>query len=163
MTTDTLAPHLLDSLRGSTHEILETVVFVTPASIEAMDDEPSDFADEVIGLLGFTGTRSGTFVVRAAEQVARTIAAKMLMMEPEELGGFGEVSDAFGELVNMLSGNFKNAWVANGNQMELSVPNVIHNGSVRVNSDKEGCLRSRIRVDLGTGSLDIGIHFEAKD
>ena len=34
----------------------------------------------------------------------------------------GEAADGFGELVNMLSGNFKNAWVADGNQMAGQVP-----------------------------------------
>jgi CheY-specific phosphatase CheX len=114
----------------------------------------------VIGLLGFTGTRSGTFFVRTDETMAKTIAAKMLMMEPSELSSFQEAADGFGELVNMLAGNFKNAWVAAGNQMDLSVPNVIHNGEVSLKSNDAGALRSRVHVVLDGGNLDIGVHFE---
>lgn len=163
MTTETLEPHLLESLRNSAWEILETMVFLTPTAIEPIADEPSKFRDEVIGLLGFTGTRCGTFVVRTTEGAATLMAAKMLMMEPTELGSFADVADAFGEIVNMLSGNFKNAWVANGNQMELSVPNVIHNGSVTVESNAPGALRSAIRVQLDERFVDVGVHFHAND
>lgn len=161
MAIQTLEPHLVDSLRNSAREILETMVFMTPESIEVVPELDSTFSSEVVGLLGFTGTRSGNFVVRSSEKLARTIAAKMLMMDPSELGTFAEAADGFGELVNMLSGNFKNAWVANGNQMDLSVPNVIHNGEVRVNSEHEGSLRSCVRVTVEGEALDVGVHFEA--
>jgi CheY-specific phosphatase CheX len=161
MTIQTLEPHLVESLQGSAREILETMVFMTPDKVEAVPEEGSLFAAEVVGLLGFTGTRSGTFVIRTTTSLAMTIAAKMLMMEPSELKDFHEAADGFGELVNMLSGNFKNAWVAQGNRMDLSVPNVIHNGEVKVNSERPGSLRSCVRVTLGTGTLDVGVHFEA--
>jgi len=161
MTIQTLEPHLVESLRQSAREILETMVFLVPQEITTMPEEQCSFEAEVIGLLGFTGTRSGTFVVRTDEAMAKTVAAKMLMMEPAELGSFQEAADGFGELVNMLAGNFKNAWVAGGNQMELSVPNVIHNGSVSVRSESPGSLRSRVRVTLEQGALDIGVHFES--
>ena len=163
MAIQTLEPHLVESLQKSAREILETMVFLTPERIEVVPELGSSFTSEVVGLLGFTGTRSGNFVVRSSEKLARTIAAKMLMMDPSELSSFSEAADGFGELVNMLSGNFKNAWVANGNQMDLSCPNVIHNGEVRVNSEHEGSLRSCVRVVVEGETLDVGIHFEAKN
>lgn len=163
MAIQTLEPHLIESLQASAREILETMVMLTPTSVTSEAEDATSFADEVIGMLGFTGTRSGTFVVRAPEDLAKLVAAKMLMMEPSEMASFADASDAFGEVVNMLAGNFKNAWVAQGNQMELSVPNVIHRGTVKVRSDTDGCLRSRVRVTLDAGVLDVGVHFEAKD
>lgn len=161
MPAQTLEPHLVETLRKSAWEVLETMVFMTPTSVEPRAEDASVFADEVVGLLGFTGTRSGTFVVRTSEQLARTMAAKMLMAEPEELESFEEVADAFGEIVNMLSGGFKNEWVANGNQMDLSVPHVIREGSVNINSDGVGGLRSGIRVVINDTFVDIAVHFEA--
>lgn len=162
MSTQALEPHLLEGLRQSAREILETMVFMTPKAIDPMAEHASTFRAPVIGLLGFTGTRSGTFVVRTDETLAKTVAAKMLMMEVADLGSFQETADAFGEVVNMLAGNFKNAWVASGNQMELSVPNVIHNGEVSVRSDQDGCMRTAIRVQLEQGSIDVGVHFESQ-
>jgi CheY-specific phosphatase CheX len=152
-------PTLVEGLQASAREILETMVFLTPESIEVVQESETTFHNEVVGLLGFTGTRSGTVAVRATQRLTKTIAAKMLMMEPEELGSIEEACDGFGELVNMLSGNFKNAWVAQGNQMDLSVPNVVLGGEVRLShiSDMRTCVR--IRVD--GEQLDVGVYFEA--
>lgn len=161
MSTATLDQHLVEALQRAAREILETMVAMTPTSVTEEPEDTSSFHDEVIGLLGFTGTRSGTVVVRTTEAVATTAAARMLMMEPSELGSFADAADAFGEVVNMLAGNFKNAWVADGNAMELAMPNVIHRGAVKVHSDGPGCLRSRIRAVVDVGAIDVGVHFEA--
>ena len=162
MSVDTLTPELVDSLRSSAREVLETMVSTTPEAIDAVQEPTSSFKDEVVGLLGFTGTRCGTFAVRTTEIVARTLAARMLMMAPAELTDFAEAADGFGELVNMISGNFKNAWVANGNQMDLSMPNVIHRGFVRLNSDGAGALACCVRIKIAEGEIRAGVHFEAK-
>jgi chemotaxis protein CheX len=163
MAIETLEPHLITSLQQSAREIFETMVSMPPTSIDAAEETESSFDDEVIGLLGFTGTRSGTFVVRTDEALARAIASRMLMVDPADMADFADTRDAFGEVVNMVAGNFKNVWVAGGSCMDLSVPNVIHRGVVSVQSAADGCLRSRVRVTLAAGRLDIGVHFEAKD
>jgi CheY-specific phosphatase CheX len=159
MGVNTLDPMLVQSLEKASLEILETMVFMKATGIAEVP-ERSQFTDEVVGLLGFTGTRSGTFCVRATEQLAKVIAAKMLMMEPAEMASFAEAADGFGELVNMIGGNFKNTWVGLGNRMDLSVPNVIYKGQVRVDTDREGAVRTCVRVDLPDGALLIGVHFE---
>jgi Chemotaxis phosphatase CheX len=120
MTTHTLEPELVESLRQSAQE---------------------------------------PFVAHTDEPVERTITAKMPMVDPSAFGTFQEAADGFGELVNMLAGNFKNEWVASGNQMERSVPTVIHNGSVQVRSEGFDGLRSRARVTLDQGATDFGMYF----
>jgi chemotaxis protein CheX len=160
MPTKSLEPRLTEDLRKSAREVLESMVFLAPTSVEPLERTDATFADEVIGLLSFTGTRSGSFVVRATEALATKMAANMLMTEPEELGDFDEVADAFGEIVNMLSGSFKNAWVAEGNQMDLSVPHVVRNGRVNTKSDCDS-LRTGIRVQLDDAFVDVGVYFEA--
>lgn len=157
----TLEPKLVASLQAAAREILETMVFLPPTEIGEVLLTTSVLQAGVTGLLPFTGTRKGTFAVSTTETLARTVAAKMLMMEPGDLGSFQEAADAFGEVVNMIGGNFKNAWVAEGNRMDLSTPQVVHNGEISVNSDKPGSLRSGIRVVLPEGELLIGVHFEA--
>lgn len=161
MVVETLEPHLVDSLRKSAWEILETMVFLTPTSVEVQTVQKDAFSDAVIGLLSFTGTKSGTIFVRTSDELASLMAAKMLMVEPSELSGFDEVADAFGEIVNMLGGNFKNEWVASGNQMELSVPHVVQSGNMPINSSSLAGLRSCVRVDIDGKHVDIDVHFQA--
>jgi CheY-specific phosphatase CheX len=152
---------LTDSLTTSSLEIFETMVFLTPDWIEpapASGLRPNAFGSEVIGILGFTGTRSGTVIVCCSEKLCRTIAAKMLMMEPEEITDVGEAADGFGELVNMITGNFKNTWVALGNEMNLSVPTVTQHGEVSVSG--RGCESScGIRLSIAGEPIDITILF----
>lgn len=161
MGTSTLEPHLVETLQQAAWEVFETMVFMTPASGEALADSTRGFRGEVAGLLGFTGTRSGSFVVQTSRTLATTMAAKMLMMEPEEMTDFDEVADAFGEVVNMISGSFKNAWVAAGNHMELSVPNVVEDGRITLGSQSVDQLRSGVRLRIDDHVVDIGVHFEA--
>ena len=163
MTTATLDQHLVEALQHSAREVLVAMASITPRALDEQPEPTSLFRDEVIGLLGFTGDRSGTVVVRTTERIAKGIAARMLMIEPEEFGDFAEAADAFGEVVNMIAGSFKNAWVASGHAMALSMPNVIHHGFVKLHSDGPGAVRSRIRAELDDGALDIGVHLEGAD
>jgi chemotaxis protein CheX len=158
--TATLDQRLVEALQRAAQEVLVTMASLTPRALDEQPESTSLFRDEVIGLLGFTGGRSGTVVVRTTERMAKAIAARMLMVEPDEFGDFAEAADAFGEVVNMIAGSFKNAWVAAGHTMELSMPNVIHHGFVKLHSDGPGAVRSRIHVALDDGALDIGVHLE---
>ena len=161
MTIETLEPHLLASLQAAAREILETMAETTPDAIEEVPETTSTFRDEVVGLLPFTGTRSGTFVVRCTEAMAMTIAGRLLRLGPGEQCSLEEAADGFGEVVNMLGGSFKNAWVAGGARMDLSVPSVVHRGEVMVDSDGPGSQRSCIRITCEGSTFDVGIHFEA--
>lgn len=158
MAAQGLTPELQESICASAREIFETMVSMTPESVAPAADPPA-FNRPVTGLLGFTGTRNGTVVVGSSEILAKTIAAKMLMMEPGDFADFGEAADAYGEIVNMLAGNFKNAWVANGNEMHLSVPTVIHNGEVHV-PHLAHSVEASIHVVVAGEKLEITILFE---
>lgn len=162
MTVRALPPQLVRNLGDATREVLETMVFVQPESIEEHAENSRRYAEEVVGLLGFTGTRCGTFAVRTSSATACAIAAKMLMMEPGEITDFAEAADGFGEVVNMIGGNFKNAWVALGNRMDLSVPNVIHRGQVTLSAESQIAERSCVRVQMPEGELLVGIVFEVQ-
>ena len=46
------------------------------------------------------------------------------MVQVEELTDNAEIADGFGEVANMIAGNFKNAWVEDGKTMDLAIPSV---------------------------------------
>jgi CheY-specific phosphatase CheX len=156
----TLDPEMVQSLAASARDVLETMMAMVPSQTEEVPSPVTDLQDEVVGLLGFTGSHCGTFVVRSSDSLARTIVARMLMMDPAELGSFEAAADGFGELVNMISGNFKNAWVARGNRMDLSVPNVIHKGRVRADAHHEHTMRTCVKLTFAEGELFAGVLIE---
>lgn len=161
MVVETLEPHLVETLKSSACKILESMVSLTPSSAEVRTVDYDAFSDEIIGMLSFTGTKSGTLFVRTSSELATLMAAKMLMIEPSDLESFADTADAFGEIVNMLAGNFKNEWVADGKQMELSIPHVVRSGNMHFKSASITGLRSCVRLDIDGQHVDIVVHLKA--
>ena len=157
-----LEPDLIAGLEDSSREILESMASMSPESIETQCGShatTSHFESEVVATLGFTGTKSGAMIACASEALTRKITAKMLMVEPEELDDF---TDGFGELVNMVTGNFKNDWVAKGNEMHLAMPTVTRHGDVSI-PHKAGEIHCSIRIMLEGEALDMTLVFEGTD
>ncbi len=117
-------------LVDSSVEICESMLQLTPTEVKTGIETVGTLDAEVIGTLGFTGTSSGVVVISADTASAKQICANMLFMEPEELTDNAEVADGFGEVANMITGNFKNAWVEDGNTMDLAIPSVSFGGEV---------------------------------
>lgn len=77
----------------------------------------------ITAMVGLAGQVCGVMSIRCSMQAASRMAAKMLGAEPEP--GSPEIQDAFGEICNMIAGNFKNKIAGLGDNCMLSVPTVI--------------------------------------
>jgi len=60
----------------------------------------------VTAVVGLAGKLSGVIGVRCQEKAAALMASRMLGVELDKVGA--EISDALGEVCNMVAGNFKN-------------------------------------------------------
>jgi chemotaxis protein CheX len=83
---------------------------------------PNDPSD-VTSMVGLAGKLSGVMTVRCQEKAAALIASKMLGIKLEEVGD--DMSDAMGEVCNMVAGNFKNKIPGLSDGCMLSPPTVI--------------------------------------
>lgn len=63
-------------------------------------------ATAVTGCVHITGAWAGTVLVDCSPDLARLAAARLLALTPDELTD-EDLTDAFGELVNMVGGNVK--------------------------------------------------------
>ena len=77
----------------------------------------------VTAVVGLAGKLSGVIGVRCQEKAAALMASRMLGMELDKVGA--EISDALGEVCNMVAGNFKNKISGLGDGCMLSPPSVI--------------------------------------
>ena len=125
------------ALIDSVGSVFEQMVMMKPDSVTVAEDPQPNVVADVIGVLGFTGTKTGLGVLSCSLQLAQTVCANMLMMEVSEISSEEEVTDSFGELVNMVVGNFKNHWVAEGNIMDLAVPSVTLGSPISMTTHKE--------------------------
>jgi chemotaxis protein CheX len=75
--------------------------------MQVVNDEPTaDGRTELGGVIPISGGWNGLVAMGCSEAFARRLAAVMFDMEPDEMSE-GEVVDAFGELVNVTTGNIK--------------------------------------------------------
>ena len=87
---------------------------------------------DVTSMVGLAGELCGVLSIRCNQESAILMASKMLGVEPNEVGA--ELSDALGEIGNMVAGNFKNKIAGLGDSCMLSVPTVIMGNDYDVHS-----------------------------
>ena len=78
---------------------------------------------EITAMVGLAGQLCGVMSIRCSHKAAALMASKMLGTEIGQ--GSAEMCDAFGEVCNMIAGNFKNKIAGMGDGCMLSVPTVI--------------------------------------
>jgi len=109
---------------GPMLEVAVREVFELMLSCELMVPEhPIDGMLDVTAMVGLAGQLGGVMSIRCSHQSAGLMASKMLGIEPEKIGP--ELCDAFGEICNMVAGNFKNKISGLSDGCLLSVPTVI--------------------------------------
>jgi len=106
-------------LEVATREVFELMLGCRLDTPETPVEEPLD----TTSMVGLAGRLCGVISIRCNHKSAGLMASKMLGVEVEKIGS--EVCDAFGEICNMIAGNFKNKITGLGNGCLLSVPTVI--------------------------------------
>ena len=136
---------LKDALLDSAREVFETMVFM--AMEDSSDDTTSLGETTLLGSITFKGNLEGCLGVCCDEVCARTIAANMLgMMSTDELNE-NDISDAMGEIANMVMGAVKARIQNEVGTVEVSIPSVVQGRELR-NSLGEGAGQAKIRVNI---------------
>ncbi|MGA8153948.1 MAG: chemotaxis protein CheX [Terriglobales bacterium] len=84
---------------------------------------PSEGKLHITSMVGLAGKLCGVLSVRCDGKAAALMASKMLGVPVDKVGA--EMSDAMGEIANMVAGNFKNKISGLGDSCMLSPPTVI--------------------------------------
>jgi chemotaxis protein CheX len=87
-------------------------------------DPVTNFTDCVSSLVGLAGTYNGLVSLHMPSSLALTTTSSMLGMEVTELDD--DVSDAMGEIANMIAGSFKLHLSKSGMDVHLSTPSVVY-------------------------------------
>jgi chemotaxis protein CheX len=89
----------------------------------AAPETPFDAKLDITSMVGMAGKLCGVLSVRCDGKSAALMASKMLGIDADKVGA--EMSDALGEIANMVAGNFKNKISGLGDGCMLSPPTVI--------------------------------------
>jgi chemotaxis protein CheX len=112
---------------GTPLSLALTKTFQTMLSLklESVDVHQMDslVGEHMLGSIGFAGKVVGHVYLRLSSTSAKAIAAGILGLAPEELGS-DEIRDAAGELLNIMTGNFKSNLCDAGLDCKLQPPRV---------------------------------------
>jgi chemotaxis protein CheX len=120
----------LPVLELATREVFETML---ASRLTEPSAEPSSPLT-VTAMVGLAGILCGVMSVRCQRAGAARMASKMLGVE---VVAGPDISDALGEICNMVAGNFKNKIAGLGDGCMLSPPSVITGDDYTVHSQPE--------------------------
>ncbi len=141
MTTVPLKDALLDSAK----EVFETMVFM---AMEDLGDDQTSLGDPtLLGSITFKGRLEGCLGVCCDEMCARTIASNMLGTLSADEVSENDISDAMGEIANMVMGSVKSRIQNEVGAIEVSIPSVVQGRELK-NSLGEGAGQVKVRVSI---------------
>jgi CheY-specific phosphatase CheX len=148
------------SLLDAAKEVFETAIFMELS--ECTDASQVVTGDAFMGSITFKGAMEGCMTFTCDAACARSIAMGMLGMDPSEEITSPEISDATGEVTNMLLGSFKARVQESLGTIEVSVPSVVA-GERLHGRPGEGMQESAVKVNTVDGSLiEIGLLYRIK-
>jgi chemotaxis protein CheX len=152
MSLNTIA--LFDGLDRAVNDVFLTMLNIQPVPLLPEDSNPGM---GVSAIIGFGGKVSGFLALHMTPQDACTLAAGMLGMDFSELDEV--VSDAIGEIANMLAGSIKKYASQHEELFKISLPTVISGDSYSTHVPK--CSEQRtLRVQAGSCLLGIQLVVE---
>lgn len=146
---------------GTPLSLALTKTFQTMLSLtlESVDVHQLDTlqGEHLRGSIGFAGKVAGHVYLRMSTVTAKSIAARILGLAPEELGQ-DEIRDAAGELLNIMTGNFKSNLCDAGLDCKLQPPRVGMTDDFATPIEPGGGLE---RLGFRTGDINIFVEVTA--
>ena len=97
-----------------------------------VQEPPAETRLDITSMVGMAGQLCGVLSIGCDRKAAALMTSKMLGIEPDKVGA--EISDAIGEICNMVAGNFKNKIPGLSDGCMLSPPTVITGNDYRMYS-----------------------------
>jgi chemotaxis protein CheX len=85
-------------------------------------EPPAHWSSHVAASVAFGGHRNGVVCIHSSADAAKEIAGAMLGIDPSEING--EMSDAMGEVANLVAGSFRTKLAAVEPASVITVPSV---------------------------------------
>jgi chemotaxis protein CheX len=114
---------MINPFINATLNVLETMAFVKAGAGKPYLKKDNNAQGDVSGVIGFTGEANGTVYVTFDEPCILKIVSNMFGEEMTEIND--EITDAVGELTNMISGQARKELEELGKIYDGAIPSVI--------------------------------------
>lgn len=142
VTTVSLEDILLDGAK----EVFASMVFL-PLE-KAAEFSPGPDEQVYLATITFTGDLEGCFGICCDQACVQAVAAGMLCLEPGASLSDSEISDAIGEIANMVMGGVKTRVQHEITNIEISIPTVTLGRQLQ-NRLREGASRISVPTTVG--------------
>lgn len=157
----TTEPELLGLLADDVKEIFSTMVGSEPHQCETLAAADARFKGCVSAMILLSGSYNGVVSLHATPGAAMDITSLMLGMEVGAVDA--DVTDAMGEIANMIGGSFKHHFVNDGHEVRLTPPTILDcNELFRQPSAKDRDLLALL-FEVGEEHFLVTVHLEAWD
>ena len=148
---------LINPFINATLSVLETMAFITVTAGTPYVKKDNVAVGDVTGVLGLTGVANGTISVSFEEKCILTIVSNMFGETMEKLDD--DISDAVGELTNMISGQARRELEQIGKVFKAAIPSVVTGKNHSIRHYSEG---PKIAIPFSTegGEFTIEVCFE---
>ncbi|MCB9493888.1 MAG: chemotaxis protein CheX [Desulfobacteraceae bacterium] len=114
---------LINPFINATMNVLETMAFIKSEAGKPYLKKDYVAKGDVTGIIGLTGVANGTIAVTFEENAILKIVSNMFGEDMTSLNH--EVSDAVGEITNMISGQARRELEGLGRVFEAAIPSVV--------------------------------------
>lgn len=122
-----------------------------------VSETPAENNLNITSMVGLAGKLCGVLSVRCDSNSAALMASKMLGVEVDKVSA--EISDALGEICNMVAGNFKNKISGLGDGCMLSPPTVISGSDYDMHSPTDSdALELKLLFESMPIAISLQIH-----
>ena len=140
-------------------------VLKTMASMKAEFKElhfANDFRifGDVSGIIGLSGKAEGTVVITFYWVLARKVISQMMQVEEDKINA-ELIHDGVGELINMISGSSKKAFVGKPYHFELSLPTVVMGSGHQIGHPEDASIAALI-FDMEKSSFVVQVCLKPK-
>jgi len=148
---------LINPFINATLKVLETMAFVKAKAGKPFLKKDNTARGDVSGIIGFTGETNGTVSVSFDESCILKIVSSMFGEEITEINS--EITDAVGEITNMISGQARQKLEEVGRIFHGAIPTVVTGKNHQLISMSTGP-KIAIPFDMDAGSFTIEVCME---
>ncbi len=116
----------------STKETFSTMISMNIRRKEVFIKEGFDMYGDFSGIIGLSGTTTGTCALSLPSEVALEAVRTMLMIPEDEVLSDEDTRDGVGELINMIAGGAKTKLSSTQYKFSITLPTIISGGKHEV-------------------------------
>lgn len=150
----TLDVKIINPFINATLNVLQTMAFVTAAAGKPYLKKGSVAKGDVSGIIGFTGETDGTVAVTFDEPCILKIVSNMFGEDMKTIND--EITDAVGELTNMISGQARKELEEMGRLFHGGIPVVVAGKNHKIDTKTKGPkIAIPFKTDAGSFTIEV--------